>query len=85
MSKNTAMSLGGVAAIVVDFIIVASIFGLLLLTRWIGAGWDFDLLTLLIVSYVVIGWFYGNRLIQFFSRQDSVVVKHPVHVHFGPR
>jgi hypothetical protein len=85
MSRNTAMGLGGLAAIFLDFIIVASFVGLLLLKRWIGAGLDFDLMTLLIVSYAVIGWFCGKRLIEFFSSKDLVVVKSPVHVHVGPR
>ena len=77
------MGLGGLAAIVLDYFIVASFVGLLLLKRWIGAGWDLDLVTLLIVSYAVIGWFYGKRLIEFFSRQEPAVVKIPV--HFDPR
>lgn len=85
MSRNTAMSLGGLAAIVLDFIIVASFVGLLLLKRWIGAGWDFDLITLLIVSYAVIGWFYGKKLIRFFSHQDSVIVQPLVHAHLEPK
>ncbi|MGB8683664.1 MAG: hypothetical protein WCD12_12340 [Candidatus Binatus sp.] len=71
MSRNTAMSIGGFAAMAVDFIIVASIFGLLLLTRWIGFGWILDLLTVLSISYVAVAWFYGKRFVQFLNQLDN--------------
>jgi hypothetical protein len=71
MSKNTAMSIGGFAAIALDFIVVASIFGLLLLKHWIGLGWILDLLTVLGISYVAIAWFYGKRFVQFLNQLDN--------------
>jgi hypothetical protein len=71
MSRNIAMSIGGFAAMVLDFIIVASIFGLLLLTRWIGLGWILDLLTVLSICYVAIAWFYGKRFVQFLNQLDN--------------
>ena len=71
MSKNTAMSISGFAAMALDFIVVASIFGLLLLKHWIGLGWILDLLTVLGISYVAIAWFYGKRFVQFLNQLDS--------------
>jgi|SRR5271156_2038742 len=71
MSKNTAMSVGGFAAIALDFIVVASIFGLLMLKHWIGLGWILDLLTVLSMSYVAIAWFYGKRFVQFLNQFDN--------------
>ena len=71
MSKNTAMSIGGFAAIALDFIVVASIFGLLLLRHWIGLGWSLDLLTVLSISYVAIAWFFGKRFVQFLNHLDD--------------
>jgi len=77
MSKNTAMSIGGFAAIALDFIVVASIFGLLLLRHWIGLGWSLDLLTVLSISYVAIAWFFGKRFVQFLNQLDNPS-PHPV-------
>ena len=71
MSRNTAMSISGFAAIALDFIVVASIFGLLLLKHWIGLGWILDLLTVLGISYVAIAWFYGKRFVQFLNQLDN--------------
>lgn len=71
MSRNTAMSIGGFAAMAVDFIIVASIFGLLLLRHWIGLGWVLDLLTVLSISYVAVAWFYGKRFVHFLNQLDN--------------
>jgi UPF0716 family protein affecting phage T7 exclusion len=69
MKTNLAMGLGGLAAIVIDYVVVASIVGLLLLTRWIGVGWTLDILTILAVSYLIILWFYAKRFSQFLNRQ----------------
>jgi hypothetical protein len=85
MSRNTAMGLGGLAAIVIDYLIVASFVGLLLLKRWIGTGWDFDLITALIIGYAVVGWFYGKRFVRYFSHLDypktkTVVIAKPASV-----
>jgi len=77
MSRNTAMSISGFAAIALDFIVVASIFGLLLLKHWIGLGWILDLLTVLGISYVAIAWFYGKRFVQFLNQLDNPS-PHPV-------
>jgi hypothetical protein len=71
MSKNIAMGIGAFAAMAFDFVIVASILGLLLLTRWIGLGWILDLMTVLGVSYVVIAWFYGKRFVKFLDHLDN--------------
>ena len=71
MKKNIAMGLGGLAAIVIDYVVVASSVGLLLLARWIGVGWALDVLTVVLVSYVILAWLYGKRLIQYFSRKDD--------------
>lgn len=79
MSKNTAMNISGFAAIAIDFIVVASIFGLLLLRHWIGLGWILDLLTVLSISYVAIAWFYGKRFVQFLNQLDNPS-PHPVAV-----
>jgi membrane protein implicated in regulation of membrane protease activity len=70
MKTNLAMGLGGLAAMVIDFVVVASIVGLLLLSRWIGVGWMLDVLTILAVSYLIILWFYAKRFSQFLNRQD---------------
>jgi hypothetical protein len=69
MKTNLAMGLGGLAAIVIDYVVVASIVGLLLLTRFIGVGWTLDVLTILALSYLVILWFYAKRFSQFLNRQ----------------
>ena len=71
MKKNVAMGIGGVAAIVIDYLVVASVVGLLLLARWIGIGWALDVLTVLLISYVIIAWFYGKRFSRFLSRPDN--------------
>lgn len=71
MKANVAMGLSGLAAILVDYVVVASIVGLLLLTRWLGVGWMLDVLTVLLISYVVGAWFYGQRLSAFLSRQKG--------------
>ncbi len=77
MSKNTAMNIGGFLAMTLDFIVVASIFGLLLLRHWIGLGWMLDLLTVLSISYVAIAWFFGKRFVQFLNQLDNQS-PHPV-------
>jgi UPF0716 family protein affecting phage T7 exclusion len=71
MKRDVAMGLGGLAAIVLDYVVVASIAGLLLLTRWIGVGWMLDVLTVLLVSYLIVAWFYGKRFTAFLNRQDD--------------
>lgn len=71
MKANVAMGLSGLAAILVDYVVVASIVVLLLLTRWLGVGWMLDVLTVLLISYVVGAWFYGQRLSAFLSRQKG--------------
>jgi hypothetical protein len=71
MRKNVAMGLGGLAAIVIDYVVVASIVGLLLLTRWIGVGWTLDVLTVLLVSYGILAWFYGKRFSAFLNRSND--------------
>ncbi|MGA7871139.1 MAG: hypothetical protein WCA22_09595 [Candidatus Binatus sp.] len=82
MRKNLVMGLGGLAAIVADYVVVASIVGLLLLTRWIGVGWTLDVLTVLLISYGIVAWFYGKRFSAFLNRQDdmrsdSIAVRNP--------
>ena len=71
MSRNIAMNIAGFAAMALDFVIVASIFGLLLLRHWIGLGWMLDLLTFLSISYVAIAWFCGKRFVQFLNQLDN--------------
>jgi hypothetical protein len=71
MKPNVAMGLCGLAAILLDYLVVASIVGLLLLTRWLGVGWMLDVLMVLLTSYVVAAWFYGQRLSGFLSRQKG--------------
>ncbi len=71
MKANVAMGLGGLAAILFDYVVVASIVGLLLLTRWLGVGWMLDVLTILLISYVLGAWFYGRRFSAFLSRQKG--------------
>jgi len=71
MSRNIAMSMAGFAAMALDFVVVASIFGLLLLRHWIGLGWILDLLTVLSISYVAIARFYGKRFVQFLNQLDN--------------
>ncbi len=71
MKANVAMGLGGLTAIVVDYVVVASIVGLLLLTRWLGVGWMLDVLTVLLISYVIGAWFCGQRFSAFLSRQKG--------------
>jgi hypothetical protein len=71
MRKDFAMSLGGFAAMVLDYIVVASFVGLLLLARWIGFGLTFDILTILLVSYGILAWLCGRRLNNFFVRQTG--------------
>ncbi|MFZ0676788.1 hypothetical protein [Candidatus Binatus sp.] len=71
MNRNIAMTLGGLAAIMLDFVVVGSIFGLLLLTRWIGFGWILDLLTVLSVTFVAAACFYGRGFAEFFNDPDD--------------
>lgn len=71
MKANAAMGLGGLAAILLDYVVVASIVGLLLLTRWLGVGWMLDVLTVLLITYVVGAWFYGQRFSAFLSRHKG--------------
>lgn len=71
MKTNIAMGLGALAVIVLDYVIVASIVGLLLLTRWLGFGWMLDALTVFLVSCVIVAWFYGKRFSAFLNRQDD--------------
>jgi uncharacterized membrane protein len=79
VKTNVAMGLSGLAALVLDYVIVASIVGLLLLTRWLGVGWMLDVLTVLLISYLIVAWFYGQRFSAFLNRQrdqrsDSVAI-----------
>lgn len=69
------MSLGGLAAIIVDYVVVASIIGLMMLTLWLGIGWTLDLLTVMLVSYGIIVWFYAKRFSQFLNRQETVKLR----------
>ncbi len=83
MKTNVAMGLSGLVAIALDYVVVASIVGVLLLTRWLGVGWMLDVLTAFLISSVIVAWFYGKRLSAFLNRQDdqrsnSVVVSDPV-------
>jgi hypothetical protein len=71
VSKSFAMSLGGLAAIVLDGVVVASVVGLLLLTRWIRFGFVLDVLAILIVGDGLLAWFCGRRFSQFLTRQDK--------------
>lgn len=71
MNRNIAMSLGGLAAIMLDFVVVGSIVGLLLLTRWIGFGSILDLLTVLSVAFVAAACFYGREFAEFLNGHDD--------------
>ena len=71
MKANVAMGLCGLAAIVLDYVVVASIVGLLLLTGWLGVGWMLDVLAGLLISYLLGAWFYGQRLSAFLSHQKG--------------
>jgi hypothetical protein len=74
-NNDLAMGLGGLAAIIIDYVVVASIVGLMLLTRWLGIGWTLDLLSVLLVSYGIIVWFYARRFSQFLNRPATVKVR----------
>jgi hypothetical protein len=67
MKQKLSMQLGGLLAIAFDCAIVASMVSLLLLTRWIGVGGMFDLLTVLFVCYMVLVWLYGTQVAQFLN------------------
>jgi membrane-associated phospholipid phosphatase len=69
MRKSLAMSLVGLAAIVLDYLVVTATVGLLLLTRWVGVGWILDVVTAVLVGCVVIAWFYGKRFSKFLSSE----------------
>ena len=71
MNRNIAMSVGGLAAIIIDFVVVGSIVGLLLLTRWIGFGWVLDLLTVFSVTFIAAACFYGRGFAEFLNGHDD--------------
>ncbi len=71
MNRNIAMTLCGLAAIMLDFVVVGSIVGSLLLTRWIGFGSILDLLTVLSVIFVAAACFYGRGFAEFFNAHDD--------------
>ncbi|HTY55571.1 MAG TPA: hypothetical protein VMB26_10245 [Candidatus Binataceae bacterium] len=71
MKKNIAMGLGGVAAILLDYLAVALIVILLAVMRRDGVGWTLDVMTVLLVSYGIFAWFCGKRLSHFLSHYDD--------------
>jgi hypothetical protein len=69
--QNLAMSLGGLAAILLDYVVVASVVGLLFFRHSIGVALTLDVLTFLLVSYAILAWFYGKRFSEFLSREEE--------------
>jgi hypothetical protein len=64
MHKNFDMTLGAIAAMVLDYAAVAFVIGLLALDRWLGIqrGIVLDTLFVLIAVVSVAVWFAGARL-----------------------
>jgi hypothetical protein len=66
VSRDFDMTLGAIAAIILDYAAVAFVFGLLVLDRWLGIrrGITLDTLLMLIVALGTMAWFAGCRLRQ---------------------
>ncbi len=73
MSRNFDMTLGAIAAIILDYAAVAFVIGLLVLDRWLGMrrGLTLDTLLLLIAALSAIAWFAGYRLRARLTRDAS--------------
>ncbi len=73
MSRNFDMTLGAIAAIILDYTAVAFVIGLLILDRWLGIrrGLTLDTLLLLIAALGTIAWFAGYRLRERLTRDAS--------------
>jgi hypothetical protein len=77
MTKKVAMTLGGLIAIGIDYLALASIVGLLVLTQkfGFGVGSAFDILTVFLVLCVVALWLFGGRLNQRLADdKDTLIV-----------
>lgn len=66
MRKKFAMPLGGLIALGIDYLALALIVSLLVLTQkfGFGVGSAFDILTVFLVLCVVALWLFGGRLNQ---------------------
>jgi len=64
VSRDRDMTLGAIAAIILDYVAVAFIIGLLVLDRWLGIrrGITLDILLLLVTALGTIAWLAGCRL-----------------------
>jgi hypothetical protein len=64
MRKKVAMTLGALIAIGIDYLALALIVGLLVLTQrfGFGVGSAFDILTVFLVLCVVVLWLFGGQL-----------------------
>jgi hypothetical protein len=77
------MTLGAIAAIVLDYAAVAFVIGLLVLDRWLGIrrGITLDTLLVLIVAIGVTAWFAGSRLrarlVRDASARTDITQMHP--------
>jgi hypothetical protein len=73
VSRNFDMTLGAIAAIILDYAAVAFVIGLLILDRWLGIrrGLALDTLLLLIAALGAIAWFAGYRLRERLTRDAS--------------
>jgi len=67
------MTLGAIAAIILDYAAVVFIIGLLMLDRWLGIrrGITLDTLFVLIVALSTAAWFAGVRLGHRITRDPS--------------
>jgi hypothetical protein len=64
MHKDFDMTLGAIAAMVLDYAAVAFVIGLLVFDRWLGIrrGITLDTILVLIAALGVAAWFAGSRL-----------------------
>jgi hypothetical protein len=64
MRKKVSMTLGGLIALGIDYLVLALIVGLLVLTQefGFGVGSAFDILTVFLVLCIVALWVCGGRL-----------------------
>ncbi len=64
MHKNLDMTIGAVAAMILDYAAVAFVIGLLVFDRWLGIrrGITLDTILVLIAALSLAAWFAGSRL-----------------------
>jgi hypothetical protein len=80
MRKKVAMTLGGLIAIAIDYLALALIVGLLVLTQkfGFGVGSVFDIITVFLVLCIVVLWVCGGRLNwrRELGKDEQIVPKH---------